>query len=217
MLACWEHTMTEAKNRLLTIGAFMKKKKSRRAVIQLGGDLFSLMLALSLSTDAAATNVAAQRATSAAAKKMKGYPHLLFVGDSLTEGYGVANNEAYPYLVAEKLKAAGFTRLTFTNSGASGATSSFGPKMVTFQLKKRRPDYVIYALGSNDGLRGIDPKATRQRITEALDILHKAKVPVLLTGQRAAPNYGPVYTKAFDGLFPAIAKERGIAFLPFLL
>lgn len=179
----------------------MKKKKSRPAL--------SLLI-----TAAAALTLFMLASGKAAAK---GFPHLLFVGDSLTEGYGVASHQAYPYLVAQKLKNAGFPRLTFTNSGSSGATSSFGPKMVAFQLKKRRPDYVVYALGSNDGLRGIDPKATRKKIEQALDLLKKAQVPVLLTGQRAAPNYGKAYTTAFDGMFPAIAKERGIAFLPFLL
>lgn len=206
--------MTETKIRLLTIGAFIEKKKTWQRLPRPRGGLPSLspvlpvILALFLALGFGSQG---QGAT------VKGYPHLLFVGDSLTEGYGVASQQAYPHLVAEGLKAAGFPGLSFTNAGSSGATSSFGPKMVAFQLKKRRPDYVIYALGSNDGLRGIDPKATRLKIEQALDLLKAAGVPVLLTGQRAAPNYGPAYTAAFDSLFPAIAKERNLAFYPFLL
>lgn len=146
-----------------------------------------------------------------------GWPRLLFIGDSLTEGYGVAKEDAFPTIAAQHLRTLGFPQLTYINAGSSGATSSFGPKLIAFQIKKNRPDFVIYALGSNDGLRGINPKATRGKIEAALDLLKSQGIPVLLTGQRAAPNYGPAYTKAFDGMFAEIAKARGIPFLPFLL
>lgn len=197
--------MTERKKRLFTIGAFIKKKKGTRRILLFGAA--ALLMSMSAAAIASGSGLAASG----------GFPYLLFVGDSLTEGYGVTAQQAFPHLTAEQIKAKGYPKLSYTNAGASGATSSFGPKMVSFQIKKRRPDIVVYALGSNDGLRGVDPGATRKRIESALDILAKHKIPVLLTGQRAAPNYGPRYTAAFDGMYAAIAKERKLPFLPFLL
>lgn len=219
MLPCWEHVLSERKKQHLTIGAFTQKKKGPHIFSALTGKCQAIFFATLLLSGAFVTTAPATASTEPKqqATTAEGFPRLLFIGDSLTEGYGVTKNEAYPHLVAQQLKAKGFPKLSYVNSGASGATSSIGPKMVAFHTKKRRPDLVIYALGSNDGLRGVQPTATRKKIEAALDLLKKQGIPVLLTGQRAAPNYGPKYTAAFDSMFAAIAKERSLPFLPFLL
>lgn len=208
--------MTHQENRLFTIRAFLTKKKPKPAPRP---TLALRLLVLSLATLAFGLlgDALGDVAKASSAQPHTQSPRLLFIGDSLTEGYGVSRTEAYPHIVAQQLKKRGYSQLSYINGAASGATSSIGPKMVSFQLKKSRPDVVVYALGSNDGLRGVKPTETRKRINAALDILAQHKVPVLLTGQRAAPNYGPAYTKAFDSMFAEIAKERSIAFLPFLL
>jgi acyl-CoA thioesterase-1 len=85
-----------------------------------------------------------------------------------------------------------------------------------WQLKSR-PDVVVIALGGNDGLRGIDVAATRANLSSAIELAQKSGARVLLAGMKLPPNYGPEYTSAFEAMFPALAKQHGVALLPFLL
>jgi acyl-CoA thioesterase-1 len=102
------------------------------------------------------------------------------------------------------------------NAGVSGDTSSGGRARIDWLLD-RRFDLVIVALGANDGLRGLDPALTRANLLEIIRRVRKTGARVLLAGMRAPPNLGRDYGRAFDALFPEIARTNGIAFYPFFL
>jgi acyl-CoA thioesterase-1 len=137
------------------------------------------------------------------------------VGDSLTAGLGVDEEEAYPAQLERKLAAEGY-RWRVVNAGISGETSSGALSRVNWILKLK-PDIVVLETGANDGLRGIDPAVTRKNIAELVRILQENKVTVVLAGMRMVANLGPQYTKAFASVYPAVAKERGVILVPFFL
>jgi acyl-CoA thioesterase-1 len=102
------------------------------------------------------------------------------------------------------------------NAGVSGDTTAGGLRRVDWVLRSR-PDVVIVALGANDGLRGLPTEATRTNLVAIVDRLRAAGVRVLLAGMRMPPNYGETYTRAFARVFPEVARQAGVAFMPFLL
>lgn len=136
---------------------------------------------------------------------------ILALGDSLTFGYEVDDKDTWPTLLAQKLNK------TIVNGGTSGATTAFGIPTLKFHLKRYKPSLVLYALGANDALRGIAPKTTEKNIREALNLLKKEKIPVILLGMKAPPNYGEKFPKEFSAIFPRLAKEFDILLYPFLL
>ena len=149
---------------------------------------------------------------------------ILFLGDSLTAGYGLPDpdTQAYPALIRQKLDARAAAdptapRWRVVNAGVSGDTTSGGLRRVDWVL--RQPAAVlVLALGSNDGLRGLDPALVAGNLS-AIAAKVRAKNPdarVLLVGQRMPPNMGD-YAARFDAVFPALASERGWPFVPFLL
>ena len=137
------------------------------------------------------------------------------LGDSLTEGYGVAPEDAYPSVLQRRLREAGF-EVRVVNAGISGATSASGLSRLRWQLRAA-PDVLLIALGANDGLRGVDPAATRRNLAQVLDLAREQQIPVVLAGMRLPPNYGPEHVKAFEALFPSLAEEYGVPLVPFLL
>lgn len=142
---------------------------------------------------------------------------ILAIGDSLTFGYGVADKDSWPSLLENKLKAKGFSSLTVINAGVSGATTASGLRTLKFHLKKNKPNLIIYALGANDGLRGLDVKSTESNIRSVLNLAKEKKIKLLLLGMKAPPNYGKVFTSSFEQIFTKLAKEYEVAFLPFFL
>ncbi len=150
---------------------------------------------------------------------------ILFLGDSLTFGYGLPDpaTQAYPALIQQKLNALGATagpaapRWRVVNAGVSGDTTSGGLRRVDWVL--RQPvSILVLALGSNDGLRGLDP-ALVERNLEAIAARVRAKQPdarVLLVGQRMPPSMGD-YAARFDRVFPELAQKQGWPLVPFLL
>lgn len=149
---------------------------------------------------------------------------ILFLGDSLTAGYGLPDPDAqaYPALIRQKLEArasdaAVAPRWRVINAGVSGDTTSGGLRRVDWVL--RQPVAIlVLALGSNDGLRGLDPALVARNLA-AIGAKVRAKNPsarVLLVGQRMPPNMGD-YAARFDAVFPELAREQGWAFAPFLL
>ncbi len=137
------------------------------------------------------------------------------VGDSLTEGYGVAEENAYPSLLEKKLHENGFD-FQVINAGISGETSS-GTLSRIHWVMKMKPDIVILETGANDGLRGIDPDLTRKNIDETVQTLRENRVMVVLAGMRMVHNLGREYTEKFAEIYPAVAKKHGIALIPFFL
>jgi acyl-CoA thioesterase-1 len=140
---------------------------------------------------------------------------ILFLGDSLTEGYGVAKDEAYPALVEKALHQEGYA-VQAINAGISGSTTSSGLSRLRWHLKAK-PDILVLALGANDGLRGVPVASIRKNLSDVLALAAEQKIPVLFIGMKAPPNYGAAYTRAFDALFQELARQYHAAFLPFLL
>jgi len=144
-----------------------------------------------------------------------GPPKVVFLGDSLTEGLGVAQEQAFPQVVADILKARG-KPIEAVNAGISGSTSASAPARMRWVLKGN-PALVVLALGANDGLRGIAPAVTARNLAEAINLAREKNVRVLLVGMKAPPNYGPDYTHAFEQTFSALAARFQLPLLPFLL
>jgi acyl-CoA thioesterase I len=137
------------------------------------------------------------------------------LGDSLTEGYGLAPEQSYPSLLERMLRERGHA-IRVVNAGVSGSTSASAASRLRWQLRSR-PDIVVIALGGNDGLRGVDVAATRANLSTAIDLAKQSGARVLLAGMKIPPNYGLEYTSKFEAVFPALAKQHDIALLPFLL
>ncbi len=137
------------------------------------------------------------------------------LGDSLTEGYGLAPEQAYPSLLERTLRGRGHA-VRVVNAGISGSTSASAVSRLRWQLRSR-PDVVVIALGGNDGLRGVDVAVTEANLSRAIELALQSGARVLLAGMKLPPNYGPEYTAAFEAIFPALAAKHRIARLPFLL
>jgi acyl-CoA thioesterase-1 len=137
------------------------------------------------------------------------------LGDSLTEGYGVAPEESYPSLLQDYFDAQGLD-VRVVNAGVSGSTSASAVSRLRWQLRAK-PDIVVVALGANDGLRGVEPVATRRNLQSAIQVAKEAGVTVVLAGMKLPPNYGPGYLLEFERIFPELAKENGVSLIPFLL
>jgi acyl-CoA thioesterase-1 len=137
------------------------------------------------------------------------------VGDSLTAGLGVGEEDAYPAQLEKRLRADGYN-WRVVNAGISGETSSGTLSRINWVMKLK-PDIVILETGANDGLRGIDPRVTRKNIDETVRILKRHKVIVVLAGMKMVRNLGREYTTRFDDMYPALAKKHGLILIPFFL
>ena len=140
---------------------------------------------------------------------------LTALGTSLTQGYGLPPGTEFTVQLQAALKAAGHD-VTVVNAGVSGDTSQDGLSRLDWTLADH-PDAMIVELGSNDMLRGLPPAQTEKNLRAILARLKAAHVPVLLVGMKAQRNLGPDYVKAFDGIYPRLAKQTGVLFYPFIL
>ncbi len=140
---------------------------------------------------------------------------LVALGDSLTAGFGLAANEAFPVVLQEKLRQKGYP-VTIINAGISGDTTAGGASRVDAALA-HDPDGLIVELGANDGLRGLEPAFVRANLEAILDAAKAKGVPVLLCGMRALLGMGPDYGEEFAAVFSDLARERNLAFYPFFL
>ena len=142
---------------------------------------------------------------------------ILFLGDSLTSGYGLSAEVAFPAVIQAKIDSLGLG-YEVVNAGISGETTSAGLSRMNWMLK-RRIDVLVIAHGANDGLRGVPLKVTRQNLQAIVDSSRKAypKVNVVLAGIQVPPNLGPEYTSEFKEIFPDLAAKNKVALIPFLL
>ena len=140
---------------------------------------------------------------------------MVIVGDSITEGYGIKRELAYPQLLQQKLdkEKLGWRVI---NSGISGSTSASAVSRIAWHLKQR-PDLIVLALGGNDGLRGSDVKAMEENLNKAVESAKRTGVKIVLAGIKVPPNYGAAYTSAFEAVFPRVAQKNGVPFIPYLL
>ena len=140
---------------------------------------------------------------------------IVALGDSLTAGFGVAPDEAYPALLETRLRRDGY-HYRVLNAGVSGDTTAGGLRRLDWALREK-PEIAIVALGANDGLRGQSVTAMRGNLSAILDRLQAAGLRVLLAGMRVPPNYGAVYAREFATVFTELGKRPGVALMPFLL
>lgn len=140
---------------------------------------------------------------------------IVFIGDSITDGYGVKKEEAYPTKVGEMLKSKGFD-VKIVNGGTSGSVTAEADRRVRWFLKAK-PDVIVLALGGNDGLKGTPPDVIEKNLDRAIELAQKNGIKVLLVGQRIYTNFGADYTKQFERVFARLAEKRKVAFEPFLL
>jgi acyl-CoA thioesterase-1 len=141
--------------------------------------------------------------------------HIVALGDSLTAGYGLSNQEAFPIRLQQALAAKGIA-VTIANAGVSGDTMSGGLARLDWSVPPEI-DAVILELGANDALRGVDPAVTRRALDAMLAALAKRNIPVLLCGMLAPRNLGADYARAFDPMYAELAKSYGALLYPFFL
>lgn len=142
---------------------------------------------------------------------------IIFLGDSLTAGYGLAREEAYPALLETRVQALR-RDAKVVNAGVSGDTTAGGLRRIGWVMAEGG-DVLVVALGANDGLRGVDPGETERNLMGIIDAARKKnpRIKILLAGMQMPPNMGLGYTADFARLFPKVAKVRGVELIPFLL
>jgi acyl-CoA thioesterase I len=141
---------------------------------------------------------------------------IVALGDSLSAGFGVAEDQAYPALLGRKLEADGY-HFEVINAGISGETSSGTLARIQWVLSSLKPDIVILETGANDGLRGQDPELLKKNLDELLNRMKASNIIVVLAGMRMLPNLGPEYTRAFEAIYPRTAQTHQVVFMPFFL
>jgi len=140
---------------------------------------------------------------------------LVVLGDSLTAGLGLPPGKAFPDRLQAALRARGLD-VDVLNAGVSGDTAADGLARYDWAVPANA-DALIVELGANDMLRGLEPEATKKALSAILDKAHAARLPTLIAGMRAAPNLGAEYDRAFDAIYPALAKDHDVALYPFFL
>ena len=141
--------------------------------------------------------------------------HILFLGDSLSEGIGLDEEQSFPRLVERNLKAKKHD-VVITNGGVSGSTSASGLTRLKWHLKKPT-DILVLELGANDGLRGLKLEETKKNLIAIIKMAQEKKVKVLLLGLLMPPNYGKKYTEEFEAMYRNIAKTQKVPLHPFIL
>jgi acyl-CoA thioesterase I len=155
-------------------------------------------------------------ATSWAQSTASGAPlRIVAFGDSLTAGYGLPADAAFPSVLEKALRARGHN-VEITNAGVSGDTASAGLDRLDWSVPDGTSG-VILELGANDMLRGIDPAVTRRAVEKIVERLEARRIPVMLAGMFATRNLGSEYVGAFESLYREIAEKHGLVLYPFFL
>ena len=140
---------------------------------------------------------------------------VLFFGDSLTAGYGVSTEEAFPAVVEKLLLKAG-ANVRVLNGGLSGETSAGGLARVDWILRQSI-DVFVLELGGNDGLRGLPIRDTKKNLQTIIDKVKKKypRCKIVVTGMMVPPNMGKEYSDSFKNIFHDIARKNSVVFMPF--
>lgn len=141
---------------------------------------------------------------------------IVAVGDSLTAGLGVDEQQAYPAQLARKLQADGY-HFEVINAGVSGETSSGALSRIQWVISSLRPDIIILETGANDGLRGLDTSLLQSNLDQLLIQIKAHNIKVVLAGMLMLPNLGPEYGRAFADIYPRAAEKHQAVFMPFFL
>ena len=140
---------------------------------------------------------------------------IVVLGDSLSAGLGLAEEDAFPGKLARALLKKGHA-ISIANAGVSGDTASGGLARLDWSVPEGT-QAVIVELGANDMLRGIDPAVTKGALDEILRRLERRHIAVLLVGMKSVQNFGPDYAKAFEAIYPTLASTHPVVFYPFFL
>jgi acyl-CoA thioesterase I len=138
-----------------------------------------------------------------------------FLGDSISAGLHLAADQAFPAIVQRRLAAKGL-RFELMNGGVSGDTTAGGLRRVDWLLK-RSPRVVVIELGGNDGMRGVPVDSIEANLRAIIAKVTAAHARVLLLGMRIPPSYGPEYVTAFEAMYPRLARELALPFVPFFM
>jgi len=140
---------------------------------------------------------------------------IVVVGDSLSAGYGVAAQDAFPAKLEAALKENGHDVLV-ENAGVSGDTTAGGRARLGWAIGNN-PDAVVLELGANDALRGLLPEKAYANLAAMLTVMRDKNIPVLLIGMKAPPNMGEDYAREFDAVYSRLADAYDVVFYPFFL
>jgi len=142
---------------------------------------------------------------------------ILFFGDSITAGYGLAEEQAFPAFIQQKIDSLDLNYKVI-NSGLSGETTAGGLRRIDWVLQQH-VDIFVLELGGNDGLRGIDPLNTKKNLQGIIDKVTDTypNAEILLTGMEAPPNMGQTYTSRFREIYTELVNENDVKFMPFIL
>lgn len=143
-------------------------------------------------------------------------PAILVYGDSLSAGYGIAQERGWVALLEGRLKREGFD-YSVVNASISGEITRGGLERLPQTLTRTHPAVLILELGANDGLRGLPIAQMKANLGRMIELAKKARARVLLVGMKLPPNYGPDYTRAFESAFGELARRYRVALVPFLL
>jgi acyl-CoA thioesterase-1 len=142
-------------------------------------------------------------------------PTIVAFGDSLTAGFGLSSDDAYPAQLQRRLDELNH-HYRVINAGVSGDTTAGGLRRVTWVLAGK-PEVVILELGANDGLRGLSLEETKSNLGRIIQQLQQADVTVILAGMKLPPNYGQDYTLGFEAIYLALAQQYRLPMIPFFL
>jgi acyl-CoA thioesterase-1 len=142
---------------------------------------------------------------------------ILFFGDSITAGLGVSAEQAFPALIQEKIDSLGWS-FEVVSAGVSGETSAGGLRRISWVMHEDI-EVMVLELGGNDGLRGVPVQSTRENLSAIIDSARaiNENLRILLAGMQVPPNLGSEYTRAFKNIYPAVASEKDVERIPFVL
>ncbi len=181
--------------------------------------LLTTALSCTNQTEVATKETNESRATESSASESSSDTRktILFFGDSITAGYGIDEQEAFPALIQQRLDSLGHPWRA-VNAGLSGETSAGGLRRIDWLLQQP-VDIMVLELGGNDGLRGVSPEDTRRNLEEIIDRT-RARYPnvrIILAGMQIPPNLGPDYAEAFADVYPSVARNKQVELIPFIL
>lgn len=142
---------------------------------------------------------------------------IIFFGDSITAGYGLSKEQAFPALIENRLKSDNYN-FQVVNAGLSGETSAGGLSRISWILKQP-VDIFVLELGANDGLRGLPPQETKKNLQGIIDKVREKnpEVEIVIAGMMVPPNMGKEYSREFQTIFPELAKKNNATLIPFIL
>ncbi|HXV65380.1 MAG TPA: arylesterase [Vicinamibacteria bacterium] len=176
----------------------------------------SSVLALHLGCDAAEENLAPAPPPAAEESERSDQKKIIAFGDSLTAGFGIGLDEAYPAVLQEMIDREGY-RYEVINAGVSGETSAGGVRRLSWVLDQREVEAIVLALGGNDGLRGLPPQEMKKNLATLIEEAKSRDITVLLAGFEAPPDARDRYVRDFVAVFPELAQEHDVTLMPSLL